>query len=36
MLQREAYVSCKRYDSILKVYGFAVNQGGTADKFIRP
>ncbi len=29
-------VSSRGYVSILKVHGFSVNQGGTADSFIRP
>jgi len=37
ILRRAAYVSCRGYVcTLLKVHGFAVNQGGTADMFIRP
>ncbi len=33
ILRRGAYVSCRRYDSILlKCTGFPVKQGGTADE----
>ena len=36
MHRREAYVSSQRYVGILKCTASVVNQGGTADKIIRP